>query len=47
MSVIGVALHYEELCRTPTSANDGAFLYYFAKLNLNSVFSEICLRFYR
>ena len=39
-------LHYKQLCRAQTSANDGNFLQYFATLIPNSFSTKVCLRFH-
>ena len=45
--VISIVLHYEQLCRAPTSPNDGIFFWYFATLNFDSFSFKLCLRFHR
>ena len=38
ISVISVNLHYEQLCRAPTSANHGILLWFSATLNFFKTF---------
>ena len=47
ISVISVILHYEQLCRAPTSVNDGICFWYFATLKFESFSTKVCLRFHR
>ena len=47
ISAINVVLHYKQLFKAPTSANNGIFLQYFATLNFDSFSSKLCIRFHR
>ena len=39
--VTSVVLHYEQLCRAPTSVSDGIFLQYFATLNFDGFSTNV------
>ena len=47
ITVISLDLHYEQLFRAPTSANDEIFTWYFATLNFDSFSTKMCLIFQR